>query len=379
MVKKGATKKNESKEKAAKASMTKALIAMSGGVDSSVAAKLMHDAGYDCIGCTMKLYRNDTDYEKQSHTCCTLEDVEDARSVAFNIGIPYYVFNFADGFKEKVIDKFVASYEQGKTPNPCIDCNHYLKFEKLMNRAHELSCDYVVTGHYARIEHDGQRYVLKKALDATKDQSYVLYLLTQEQLAHTLFPLGNMTKQQVRACASNYGFINAEKEESQDICFVADGNYPAFIRSYTGKAYPKGDFLDTQGNVVGQHQGIINYTVGQRKGLGIALGKPMYVQKINAESNTVTICEKQELYSKTLIASDFNWISGNAPQGACCCKAKVRYRQQEKPATAIPLENNTIKVVFDEPISAIALGQAVVLYNGDVVLGGGTITAVLSE
>ena len=356
--------------------MTKALIAMSGGVDSSVAAKLMKDNGYDCIGCTMKLHSNDVESEIDSHTCCTLEDVEDARSVAFGLGIPYYVFNFSDGFKEKVIDKFVASYEQGKTPNPCIDCNHYLKFEKLLMRAHELSCDYLVTGHYAQIEYDGEKYLLKKAADETKDQSYVLYLLTQEQLAHTLFPLGGMTKKQVRKLAAQHGFVNAEKAESQDICFVPDGDYPSFIRAYTGKEYPEGTFIDTNGAIVGTHHGIINYTVGQRKGLGIALGKPVYVQKIDAASNTVTVCEQQDLYSSTLIASDFNWIAGCAPQTACACNAKVRYRQQEKAATAIPLEDGTVKVVFDEPLSAIALGQAVVLYDGDVVLGGGTIVSV---
>lgn len=356
--------------------MTKALIAMSGGVDSSVAAKLMKDNGYDCIGCTMKLHSNDVESDVDSHTCCTLEDVEDARSVAFGLGIPYYVFNFSDGFKEKVIDKFVASYEQGKTPNPCIDCNHYLKFEKLLMRAHELSCDYLVTGHYAQIEYDGEKYLLKKAADETKDQSYVLYLLTQEQLAHTLFPLGGMTKKQVRELAVQHGFVNAEKAESQDICFVPDGDYPSFIRAYTGKEYPEGAFIDTNGAVVGTHHGIINYTVGQRKGLGIALGKPVYVQKIDAVTNTVTICEQQDLYSSSLIARDFNWIAGSAPQAACACKAKVRYRQQEKAATAIPLEDGTVKVVFDEPLSAIALGQAVVLYDGDVVLGGGTIALV---
>lgn len=355
--------------------MTKALIAMSGGVDSSVAAKLMVDRGYDCIGCTMKLYGNDIDYEMRSHTCCTLEDVEDARSVAFGIGIPYYVFNFSDGFKERVIDKFVSSYEQGMTPNPCIDCNHFLKFEKLLNRARELGCEYLVTGHYAQIERHGERYLLKKAADETKDQSYVLYQLTQEQLAHTLFPLGAMTKKQVRLLASEYGFANADKEESQDICFVLNGDYASFIQQYTGKTYEKGKFIDPQGNVVGTHRGIIHYTVGQRKGLGLAFGEPRYVQKINAEDNTVTICKQEELEALSLIAHDFNWISGCAPEHEMACKAKIRYRQREKSARVIPLDNVSVKVVFDEPVSAIALGQAVVLYDGDVVLGGGTIVS----
>ena len=363
--------------------MTKVLVAMSGGVDSSVAAKRMRDAGYDCIGCTMKLHNNSDNNsdnnsmlpEIQTHTCCSLDDVEDARSVAFALGMPYYVFNFSSGFQEHVIDKFVRLYEQGKTPNPCIDCNHYLKFEKLMSRARELHCDYVVTGHYARIEYDGEKYVLKKALDSTKDQSYVLYLLTQEQLAHTLFPLGNLTKIQVREEAARAGFVNAQKEESQDICFVPDGNYASFIQSYTNKTYPEGNFVNTNGEVVGTHPGIIHYTVGQRKGLGVALGYPVYVKSINSDENTVTIAQKSNLYSTSLLANEFNWIAGITPQHELVCKARVRYRQEEQPACAIPLTNGMVKVVFNEPISAIAPGQAVVLYQGDVVLGGGTIVS----
>lgn len=240
---------------------------MSGGVDSSLAAKLLKDAGYDCIGCTMKLYDNEDIGISRQHTCCSLDDVEDARSVAHIIGIPYYVFNFKDGFRESVINRFVDAYEAGRTPNPCIDCNRYMKFDKLFERARVLGCEYVVTGHYARIEvHDGQ-YYLKKALDETKDQSYVLYAMTQEQLRHTLFPLGNMRKSEVRQLAEANSFINAAKPDSQDICFVPDGDYAAFLERQTGKHYPQGDFVDRAGNVLGIHQGIVHYTIGQRKGL----------------------------------------------------------------------------------------------------------------
>ena len=241
----------------------KALIAMSGGVDSSVAAYLMKQKGYDCIGCTMRLRCEEV--PEDEHGCCTLSDVEDARSVAMAMGFPYYVFNFCDRFQEKVIDKFVACYEQGRTPNPCIDCNRYLKFDALFQRAKVLGCDFVVTGHYARIERENDRYVLKKALDPTKDQSYVLYTLTQEQLAHIQFPLGEFSKTQTRRIAAENGFISAQKPDSQDICFVPDGDYAAVIEHLTGKPSVPGDFVDTEGKVIGRHRGIIHYTIGQRK------------------------------------------------------------------------------------------------------------------
>ena len=253
----------------------KTLIAMSGGVDSSVAAYLIKSQGYDCIGCTMKLYDNEDIGISHNRTCCSLDDVEDARSVAYKIGMPYYVFNFKDGFREKVIEKFVRCYESGDTPNPCIDCNRYMKFDKLYERAKILGCEYIVTGHYARIEYDGERYLLKKALDETKDQSYVLYSLTQEQLAHTLFPLGNMRKTEVRKIAEEKGFFNADKPDSQDICFVPNGKYAEFLENYTGKAYPEGTFLSVDGTVLGKHKGIVRYTVGQHKGLGIPSEKPL--------------------------------------------------------------------------------------------------------
>ena len=350
----------------------KAIIAMSGGVDSSVAAFLMKDKGFDCIGATMKLYDNDDIMESGEKTCCSLDDIEDARSVANRLSMPYYVFNFKDEFKEKVIDKFIATYENGGTPNPCIDCNRYLKFKRLFQKMQELGFDYVVTGHYARVEEQNGWFYLKKGVDAAKDQSYVLYSLTQNQLAHIQFPLGAYSKTEIREIAENHNFLNARKKDSQDICFVPDGDYAKFIEGYLGKTYPKGNFIDINGNVLGEHQGIIRYTNGQRKGLGVAFGKPMYVADKNVKDNTVTLCTNEELFSSELIAADFNWLIPN-PQKEIKCSARVRYNMKEQSATAYILDNDNVKIVFDAPQRAITRGQAAVLYDGDTVLGGGTI------
>ena len=254
--------------------MKKALIGMSGGVDSSVAAFLTQQAGFDCIGATMRLFGNDVLGEEQESTCCSLDDVEDARSVARRMGIPHYTFNFQDDFRRCVMEKFVASYEMGFTPSPCIDCNRFLKFGSLLRRARELGCSHVVTGHYAQIRVDPEtgRFLLYQAKDPAKDQTYFLYPLTQEMLAHTLFPLGALTKAEVRAIAADHGFVTAKKRDSQDICFVPDGDYCAFMERFTGKRYAPGDYLDQQGQVVGRHQGAVRYTIGQRKGLGLARG-----------------------------------------------------------------------------------------------------------
>lgn len=350
----------------------KAIIAMSGGVDSSVAAFLMKDKGFDCIGATMKLYDNEDIMESGEKTCCSLDDIEDARSVANRLSMPYYVFNFKDDFKEKVIDKFIATYENGGTPNPCIDCNRHLKFKRLFQKMQELGFDYVVTGHYARVEENNGWFYLKKGVDEAKDQSYVLYSLTQNQLAHIQFPLGNYSKTEIREIAENHNFLNARKKDSQDICFVPDGDYAKFIEGYLGKTYPKGNFIDINGNVLGEHQGIIRYTNGQRKGLGVAFGKPMYVADKNVKDNTVTLCTNEELFSAELIADDFNWLIPN-PAKEIKCSARVRYNMKEQPATVYTLENGNVKIVFDAPQRAITRGQAAVLYNGDTVLGGGTI------
>ena len=350
----------------------KAIIAMSGGVDSSVAAFLMKEKGFDCIGATMKLYDNEEIGISREKTCCSLDDIEDARAVARRLSMLYYVFNFKDEFEKKVIDKFISTYENGGTPNPCIDCNRYLKFEKLFQRMNELDFDYVVTGHYARIEEKDGWFYLKKAVDNTKDQSYVLYSLTQYQLSHIMLPLGEYTKAEIRDIAEAQGFLNARKKDSQDICFVPDGDYASFIEKYTGKTYPQGDFVDINGKPIGTHQGIIRYTNGQRKGLGVAFGQPMYVAGKDIEKNTVTLCTNDELFSSELTAVDFNWIIPN-PSREIKCSARVRYNMKEQPATAYILENGNVKVIFNQPQRAITKGQAVVLYDGDSVLGGGTI------
>lgn len=351
--------------------MKKALIAMSGGVDSGVAAYFMKNSGYECIGVTMKLYDNEDIGVARENTCCSLDDIEDARSVASRLGIAHYVFNFKDEFEKKVIDKFIRTYELGATPNPCIDCNKNLKFDKLMQRMKELGFDYVVTGHYADIEEKDGWFYLKKGKDLSKDQSYVLYSLTQEQLAHTLFPLGRFTKEEIREIAEKNGFINARKKDSQDICFVPDGDYAKFIKEYAGKEYPSGDFVDKNGNVLGKHRGVIHYTIGQRKGLGLAMGRPVFVCAKDLEKNTIVIGTNDDLMKTELTAVDVNWIIPEVKE-KIRCMAKTRYNMTEKPCTVYPQGEN-IRVVFDEPVRAVTPGQAVVLYDGEYVLGGATI------
>ncbi len=351
----------------------RALIAMSGGVDSSVAAYLMKERGFDCVGATMKLFSNGDIDISNEHACCSLEDVEDARSVAFGLGMPHYVFNFSDRFKEKVIDRFISAYERGETPNPCIDCNRFLKFDKLFQRARELDCDYVATGHYARIEEENGRYLLKKALDPAKDQSYVLYSLTEEQLRHIIFPLGGLTKSQVREIAENQGFVNAKKHDSQDICFVQSGKYGDFIRAHGKKNLPEGDFVDKNGKVLGRHKGIFNYTIGQRRGLGLALPASMYVCEIDVENNRVILGFDRDLYSTALDAGELNLISVDSIKEPLRVRAKTRYSHREDWATVIQTGEKEIHVEFDLPQRAITKGQAVVLYDGDAVVGGGVI------
>ncbi|MCL2754263.1 MAG: tRNA 2-thiouridine(34) synthase MnmA [Oscillospiraceae bacterium] len=353
----------------------KALIAMSGGVDSSVAAYLMKSQGYSCIGATMKLVENDNSIES-SRTCCSLEDTQAARSVADRLDISFYVFNFKEEFEQCVIDKFVRVYQEGATPSPCIDCNRYLKFEKFLHRSRELECDFMVTGHYGRIERVGQRYLLKKGKDAAKDQSYFLYTMTQEQLAQIRFPLGEYNKEQIRKIAAAQGFVNADKRDSQDICFVPGGDYTAFIESYSGVTFPQGDFTDSGGKILGKHRGIIRYTVGQRKGLNLGLPYPVYVQRKDLATNTVVVTrDVSGLLSRELFAEDFNWIAyDNPPVGfSVRVGAKIRSTAREAAAAASVCEDGRVRVVFDEPQKAIAAGQAVVLYDDDVVIGGGTI------
>lgn len=351
----------------------RALIAMSGGVDSSVAALMMLEKGYACAGVTMKLYDNGDIGIDNGKTCCSLDDVEDARSVAAKLGIPYYVFNFTEDFRDKVISRFVEAYEHGLTPNPCIDCNRFLKFRRLYLRAAELGFDCIVTGHYAEIENRDGRYYLKKAADSSKDQSYVLYSLTQEELKHTVFPLGKMKKLDARAIAAKHGFLNAEKPDSQDICFVPDGDYAAAIERFSGKTFPHGDFVDSSGRVLGEHGGIIRYTVGQRRGLLPTLPEKMYVCRVCPENNTVVLGTEKDLLTTETFAAEVNWISGEAPTAPFVCAVKTRYRQKESPATVIPLSDGTVRIVFDVPQRAVTPGQAAVMYDGEYVIGGGTI------
>ena len=354
--------------------MEQAMIAMSGGVDSSVAAYLALQQGYKCCGATMRLWDNRL-LSAEDSGCCSLDDTEDARAVAYRLGMRFYVFNASDLFRQQVVEPFITAYEQGLTPNPCILCNRHLKFTHLLERALMLDCRYVVTGHYARIAFDEStgRHLLYKALDTAKDQTYFLACMDQHQLSHTLFPLGELTKEQVRAIAQEQGFLNAKKRDSQDICFVPDGNYKAFMEAYTGKTYPKGDFLDESGNIIGCHSGAVGYTLGQRKGLGLAMGSPVYVCGKDMAKNTVTVGPEKRLFTNVLWASDCNFIPFDSLTAPMRVTAKARSRHKEQPATVYPEEGGRIRVEFDEPQRAITAGQAVVLYDGDLVIGSGTI------
>jgi len=351
----------------------KALIAMSGGVDSSVAAALMLKKGFDCMGCTMRLYENDMIGEDLFGTCCSLKDTQDARAVCEKLGIEYNIYHYEAEFTKNVIEPFVCSYERGETPNPCIRCNKYLKFDILYEKAKALGYDNIVTGHYARIEERDGHFYLLKAVDPGKDQSYVLYDLTEEQLSHTYFPLGEMTKNEAREIAAEYGFVNKDKKDSQDICFVPDGDYAAMIKRYRNKDYPKGDFVDLQGNVLGTHEGIINYTIGQRRGLGIPADRRLYVKRLDTENNRVILADDEDLFDKEVMVREFNWITGDAPSEPIRCLAKIRYRHKEQPATATIFADGKARIVFDEPQRAITPGQSAVLYDGEIVLGGGII------
>lgn len=348
---------------------------MSGGVDSSVAAFLTKEEGFDCAGATMKLFSNEDIGVEGESRCCSLDDVEDARSVANRLGIPFFVFNFSDNFRREVIERFIAAYKSGATPNPCIDCNRFLKFDKFFSRAKELDIGHIVTGHYAAVYYDAasRRWGLKKGTDESKDQSYVLYSLTQEQLAHTLLPLGGMSKTEVREIARDNGFINAKKRESQDICFVPDGDYAAFIERYTGEPNRPGNFVDGEGRVLGCHRGFVRYTIGQRRGLGLSLREPLYVCAKRAADNTVILGRGEELFSKSLTASGINLIACERISSPLRLRAKVRYKQREQWATVEQTAEDRLRVDFDEPQRAVTPGQAVVLYDGSCVVGGGTI------
>lgn len=353
--------------------MKTAMIAMSGGVDSSVAAYLTVASGLSCIGGTLVLF------EQPDNTCGSSQSILDSQKIAQRLGFPHHVFSMTDIFEEKVIDKFVKCYECGLTPNPCIDCNRFLKFDALLEKAISMGCDFLVTGHYAQIVQNPEtgRYQLKKAADSQKDQTYFLYTLTQYQLSHILFPLGALTKCAVREIATQQNFINAKKQDSQDICFVPDGDYLSFLKRHTGKNYPSGNFLDSHGNIVGTHRGAVGYTLGQRKGLGVAMGTPVYVCQKDMVANTVTLGPNDALFHKALRANDWNFMPFETPDQPIRVTAKARSRMEAQPATLYPEKNGFARVEFDEPQRAITPGQAVVLYDKDFVIGGGTITEVL--
>ena len=332
---------------------------MSGGVDSSAAAVLLQKQGYECDGATLALCGN---------------EAGDAEAVARKLGMKFFVFEESQRFARCVMDKFVSEYCAGRTPNPCIDCNRELKFGAFLDRALEMGYDGIATGHYARVEHDEARglYRLLRGKDHGKDQSYVLYQLTQRQLSHLLLPVGEFDKPHIRAEAAGAGLSNADKKDSQDICFIPDGDYYRFLREYGNVNSPEGNFVDKNGSVLGRHRGLVGYTTGQRKGLGVSGGRPLYVISKNAEDNTVLLGGNEELFSSSLLASRVNWILGE-PAGEVRCTAKTRYSQKECACTVVPGENGTARVDFSEPQRAVTAGQAVVFYDGELVLGGGTI------
>ncbi len=346
----------------------KVMIAMSGGVDSSVAACLLKLQGYDCVGATMLLC--------SAALTGSPTDPRDARSVAEKLGIPFYEYDACRLFEQQVVEPFIRVYEEGGTPNPCVLCNKSLKFGHLLELALQEGCSHIATGHYARITKQDGRFVLRKAPDDVKDQSYFLAGLDQHQLSHILFPLGELTKEQVRAIAAEQGFLNAQKRDSQDICFIPDGDYYEFIKRYTGKSYPEGQFLGLSGQPVGCHKGALGYTLGQRKGLGLAMGEPVYVCAKDIQANTVTVGPEQVLFSTTLLAEGLNWMPFPALTAPMRVTAKARSRHKEQPATVYP-EENGVRVIFDQPQRALTPGQAVVFYDGELVLGSGTITNVL--
>lgn len=351
------------------------VVGLSGGVDSSVAAYLLKEQGYDVIGVTMQIWQEeDSCTVEENGGCCGLSAVEDARRVAQKLDIPYYVMNFRKEFQKQVIDYFTREYLEGRTPNPCIACNRYVKWESLLKRSLEIGADYIATGHYARVEQlPNGRYAIRNSVTAKKDQTYALYNLTQEQLARTLMPVGAYTKDEIRKIAEEAGLLVAHKKDSQEICFVPDNDYAGFIKNSTGKAIPKGNFVLADGKVIGEHQGIIHYTIGQRKGLNLSMGHPVFVTKIRPDSNEVVIGENEDLFVNTLICDRVNFMAMEGLDGEVRLKAKIRYNHPGAECVISPAEDGKVRVTFDQPQRAITPGQAVVFYQGEYVAGGGII------
>lgn len=353
----------------------KVVVGMSGGVDSSVAAYLLREQGYEVIGVTMQIWQKENeDVVSENGGCCGLSAVEDARRVAERLGIPHYVMNFRDEFQDKVIDYFMKEYLAGKTPNPCIACNRYVKWESLLRRSLQIGADYIATGHYARVAKlPNGRYALQRSATAEKDQTYALYSLTQEQLAHTLMPVGEFEKAEIRRIAEEIGLSVAHKPDSMEICFVPDGDYAGFIRENSGREIAEGNFVTTDGTVVGRHKGITHYTIGQRKGLNLSMGKPVFVVAIRPETNEVVVGDNADVFTDRLICRGLNFMSVSDLRGDTPVLAKIRYNHRGAAATVRRTGQDTAEVVFDEPVRAATPGQAVVFYDGDYVLGGGTI------
>lgn len=352
---------------------------MSGGVDSSVAAWLLKEQGYDVIGVTMQIWQDEEETVlEENGGCCGLSAVEDARRVASMLDIPYYVMNFKSEFKKNVMDYFVAEYLRGRTPNPCIACNRYVKWESLLKRSMDIGADYIATGHYARIvQLPNGRYTLRTSATAAKDQTYALYNLTQYQLAHTLMPVGDYTKEEIRAIAGRIGLRTADKPDSQEICFIPDHDYAGFIeREAKGKVPPAGNFVTADGQILGRHKGITHYTIGQRKGLGIALGSPVFVTEIRPETDEVVLGSNEDVFGDTLCADSLNFMSIPELEGEMKVTAKIRYSHKGAPCTIRKMDGDKVICQFHEPVRAITPGQAAVFYDGDLVVGGGTIIKI---
>lgn len=354
----------------------KVVVGMSGGVDSSVAAWLLKEQGYDVMGVTMQIWQDESEQVlEEQGGCCGLSAVDDARRVAAMLEIPYYVMNFKSEFKKNVMDYFVAEYLKGHTPNPCIACNRYVKWESLLKRSMDIGADYIATGHYARVTQlPNGRYALQKSATAAKDQTYALYNLTQYQLSHTLMPVGDYTKEEIRAIAEKIGLRTANKPDSQEICFIPDHDYAGFIdREAEGSVPPPGNFVTKDGTVLGQHKGITHYTIGQRKGLGIAMGTPVFVTEIRPKTNEVVLGSNEDVFGTTVYASQLNFMSIPDLEGEMEVTAKIRYSHKGAPCTIRKIEKDKAVCQFHEPVRAITPGQAVVFYDGAVVVGGGTI------